>query len=1205
MSATPPPPPLTQDPFFDGPPDAFDVAFETDVALDSPDEDQPPEDVSSSAPHAAAPGQAQTRPFAPLTSHSHYSMLEGASKIPDLIAIAQEKGFPAMGLTDSGVMYGALEFYNAAKNAGVKPLIGCELFVVEGDITDRSSRKPWAHLPLLCKNFTGYRNLVKLVSIGQLEGFYYKPRVNWELIEAHREGLIALSGDMAGPIARHLLRGATAEGLEAARRLKALFGDDFYIELHDHGKEAEMRLTQELLQIADELGVETVISNNSRFSRAGDHEVHNILLCMQEGKTLHDSNRTEVYGPEYAIKDADELGALFQRLDRERVERSLDATLAVAAKCDLEIPQGQSLLPAYPLPEGVTADAELERIAYECARQRYGAVEAGDAVDKRLRYELGVIAQMGFPAYFLIVWDFIAFARKNGIPVGPGRGSAAGSLVAYVLGITNLDPLAHNLLFERFLNPERVSMPDIDIDFCIERREEVIQYVRQLYGDERVCQIATFGTLAARAALKAVARVSDIPFAESDRLAKMIPPTPGTKLKDALADGMELRKEVDANADVKALVDLALKIEGTACNVGTHAAGVVIAKDPLTDIAPLQKSKDGQVICQYTMGDLEKLGLLKMDFLGLRNLTIIANTLRLVEAAHGRRIDIDGIPLDDPKVYAMLSAGDTDGVFQLESSGMKALERDLKPSTFEDINALVALFRPGPLNSGMVKHFVDRKHGREEIVFPHPDLEPILNSTYGTIVYQEQIMQIAQTLAGYSLGRADLLRRAMGKKKAEVMAKERDGFVEGCVARNVSKALANELFDAMTEFAAYCFNRSHSAAYAFVAYQTAFLKAHYPVEYLSALLSSVSGDLDKVQHYMLTARRMGIRVLPPDVTRSGADFTPDGESIRFGLATVKNVGAGVVDLILAERARAPFAGLEDFLRRVDPKALNRKTLESLIRGGALACFGFSRKQLLENVETMTAFAARIQSQQETGQASLFDLMAAAAPATGDAASPAMGGLILCGRDEEFSQEEIQQAEKELLGFYVTSHPLDSLAELLPLLVSHDIIELKDAPDQSEVSIGGLLSKTQKKLTRKGTTMLIATLEDVSGAVEIVAFQKTLDKVGEWLSDGARVMIHGKLSFRGDEGDRYSVMVDSASPIAAVRPLQLSFMSAPRYEDVDFLRRQLTANAGPNPVVIRFPDGFQFRAGKRFWAPDDRAALEAALRSHFGNQLRVG
>lgn len=1132
--------------------------------------------------------------YIPLTVHSHFSLLESAVKVPALINRAAELGLPSVGITDSGVMYGIVEFYNSAKAAGLKPIVGAELFVIDGDIADRKSRTPWAHINLICLNYTGYQNLVRLISAGQIDGFYYKPRVNWELLEEFSEGLIALSGDMSGVIGRSFLRGDVDGAWDAARRLKSIYKERAYLEMQDHGKDSEQRLNLEIEKIAESLDMSCVITNNDRFLYRGEEEVHHILLCMQEGKTLEESNRGAFYGPEYFLKTRDDFSQNFQNIKPELVEKAFANTVMIANQCDVEIPQGKSILPAYPLPDGVTDEEELRRVVYEHAHWRYGETLGSDVTD-RLDYELGIINQMGFPAYFLITWEFINWAREQDVPVGPGRGSAAGSLVAYVLGITNLDPLEHNLLFERFLNPERVSMPDIDIDFCIERREDVIQHVRELYGSDKVCQIATFGTLAARAALKAVGRVLDKPFADSDRLAKMIPDAPGTKLKEALEDKQPLKEEYDKDPSVKSWVDLALKLEGTACNLGVHAAGVIISKDALHETVPIQKSKEGSVVSQYPMGDLEKLGLLKMDFLGLRNLTIINNTVRMVKEHHGVELDMDKLPLDDKAVYAMLSSGDTDGVFQLESGGMKALERDLKPSTFEDINALVALFRPGPLNSGMAKAFVDRKHGREKITYEHPDLEPILKSTYGTVVYQEQIMQIAQTLAKYSLGRADLLRRAMGKKKAEVMAKERDGFVEGCVANNVSDKLANDLFDMMSEFAAYCFNRSHSAAYAFVAYQTAYLKAHYPVEYLSALLSSVRNDLDKIQHYMVCARRMGISILAPDVTASGRDFTPDGKSIRFGLASIKNVGVGVVEAIVEARESQPFEDMEDFLRRVDVKVLNRKTLEALIKCGAFSQFDISRQQLMYNVESLIQFAQRVDQQAETGQSSLFDLAAA----TDDG----MGGLMLSGTDDEYDDATIQTDEKELLGFYVSSHPLDNVQEEFPLLVTHTILELNGLSDETPVVIGGLLNSAQQRMTRKGNPMLLGLLEDFTAPTELVVFGKTVEEVLPEFIAGEKILVKGKVSMRGDDRGSFSIIVDQVIPMANVRPIYIQLRRLLRYEDVAYLGKLLAQHRGDHPIILTFPDGVAMKTGSMFWVSGHMwPQLRQTLDAYFGDSL---
>lgn len=1149
-----------------------------------------------------------TRPFVPLHVHTHYSMLDAATRIQDLVQIALKNNMPAVAITDHGVMYGALELYNAAKAAGIKPIIGADLYVIDGDITDRSSRQPMHQLVLLCKNEIGYKNLVKIVSRSHLEGFYYKPRVNWDIIQKHSEGLIALTGDLTGPVARPILRGNPEEARDRAKFLKKLFGDDLYLEIVDHGKEPEYRFTVEACRIAQELDIELVMTNDSHFSRPGDETMHNILLCMQQGKTLAENAGRDIYGPQYYIKNGDEMALLFPYLDEATREKALNNTLAIADKVDFKMKMGESILPDYPIPPDTTLESELNREVNESAIARFG--EITPETRERLDFELNIINQMGFPAYFLIVADFIRYARENDIPVGPGRGSAAGSLVAFVLGITDIDPIEHNLLFERFLNPERVSMPDIDIDFCIDRREKVIEYVRQKYGGDRVCQIITYGTLAARASLKAVARVMEIPFAESDKLAKMIPFGPAIKLKDALEEGMELKKLYDTDAKVKQVVDLALALEGTAVSVGMHAAGVVISKDSLDQIVPVQYTKDGhesgQIVSQYPMGDLEKLGLLKMDFLGLRNLTIIDNTVQLVRQTTGDDVNMRQLPLDDAEVYSILTSGETDGIFQLESGGMKALVKDLKPSVFEDIGALVALYRPGPLNSGMVKQFVDRKHGRAQVEYKHPALEPLLKDTYGTIVYQEQIMQIAQALAGYSLGQADLLRRAMGKKKAEIMEKEREGFLAGCVKNTVDPTLANELFDTMSEFAAYCFNRSHSAAYAMVAYQTAYLKAHYPVEYLSALLSSVRNDLEKIQYYILTARKMGLKVLPPDVTKSGLEFTPDGkEGIRFGLASIKNVGVGAVECILKAREEKPFASLEDFCERIDPKVLNRKTLESLINSGAFSKWEVSRKQLFSNLDALTGFSAKCQERKVTGQVNLF----AALGGGDDGQASSFGGLILTGDPGEYSDEEIQQAEKELLGFYVSSHPLDCLMETLPMMTSHTISELKNMPDGVDVVVGGLVSSLQKKITKTNRPIWIGKIEDFTGETEFVMFSDAIQKLqsGEMenlVAEGSKVLINGRLQFRGDNGETFSLILNEVRPVNEVQMMNIYLEQIPKWEEIAFIGQVLAQNRGFNPVILNFKDGTRIKTGTKFWVNGNRDVVKNRLTDYFGEALQV-
>ncbi|MEM0952335.1 MAG: DNA polymerase III subunit alpha, partial [Cyanobacteria bacterium P01_H01_bin.74] len=1147
------------------------------------------------------------RPFVPLHVHTHYSLLDATTRVGDLVSIAAENNMPAVAVTDHGVMYGAVELYNTATAAGIKPVIGADLFVVDGDITDKTSRQILYQVVLLCQNPVGYKNLVQLVSRSQLEGFYYKPRINWEMLGEYSEGLIALSGDLTGPVARPFLRGNPDEARVRAKFLKTMFGENFYLEIADHGKEPEFRYVQEAVKIASELDIRLVATNDSHFSRPGDDRTHNILLCMQQGKTIDEVQGQEIYGSQYYIKNGDQMAQSFRGLDWPIVDQAIEETLAIADKISFEMAQGKSILPDFPIPEGATLEGELHRAVEEAAKQYYQPFSA--EIEARMNYELGIINQMGFPAYFLITADFIQYSRENNIPVGPGRGSAAGSLVAYVLGITDIDPLAHNLLFERFLNPERVSMPDIDIDFCIERREDVINYVRQKYGPDRVCQIITFGTLAARAALKAVARVMAIPFSESDKLAKMIPFGPGVKLKDALAEGMELGKQCNTDPQIKELVDLALALEGTAVSVGVHAAGVVISKDPLDEIVPVQYTKDGQekglIVAQYPMGDLEKLGLLKMDFLGLRNLTIIDNTIALVAEHQGISVPMRQLPLDDEAVYALLTSGETDGVFQLESSGMKALVKDLKPSVFEDIGALVALYRPGPLNSGMVKQFVERKHGRQAVDYQHPALEPLLKDTYGTIVYQEQIMQIAQSLAGYSLGQADLLRRAMGKKKAEVMEKEREGFLAGCLSNNVDSTIANALFDTMSEFAAYCFNRSHSAAYALVAYQTAFLKAHYPIEYLSALLSSVRNDLDKIQYYILTARKLGIEILPPDVNRSGLNFTPDGQKgIRFGLASIKNVGTGVVDNIISARDRSPFSSIEDFCERVDPKTLNRKTLESLINSGALSAFQKSRRQLFNNADSLSAYAAKCHERQVTGQVSLFSVMPSksssqASDFESEASGPLFSGLSLSGSSDEYVEEEIQQHEKALLGFYVSSHPLDNLREQLPLVTSHSIIELKDCPDGlDKFVVGGLISGLQKKTTKTNRPIWIGVLEDFSGEVEFVMFSDAIVQFGERVEEGKKVLLEGRLQFRGDNNETYSIIASSINDIGATFPFELFLKRPMTWQEWTSLSHIFSRHLGKQPVIVSFQDGTRLKTSPRFWVDGNQEGLKQALNNNF-------
>lgn len=1100
--------------------------------------------------------------YVPLHLHSEYSLLDGAIKLKNLCKFAKENDMPAVAVTDHGAMYGAIDFYRTAKETGVKPLIGCEFYVYDGDITERNSSKTRLnHLVLIAKDKQGYANLVKLVSIAHCEGFYYKPRVNFELVEKYHEGLICLSACVQGELADLILQKELKKAKERAQQYKDLFKDDYYIELQDHGLDNQKRSNPDLINIAKELDIKMVITNDSHYLRKEDADWHDTLLCLQTNALKSDENRFSFPNNEFYVKTVSELRDAFKWMDAETFEQAIANTVEIAEKCHLIIEMGNSPMPHYEVPKTHTVESYLELKVREGLNKRYK--EITPEIEERVKYELGVIEQMGFSAYFLITWDFINFAKESGIPVGPGRGSAAGSIVAYALEITDLDPIRHNLLFERFLNPERISMPDVDIDFCIERRAEVIDYVAKKYGEDHVCQIVTFGTFAAKAALKGVARVFNIPFADSNKLSALIPANPGAKIDDALQEGMELKQLYDSDEEIKKLVDMAKSIEGIKNNIGMHAAGVIISHKPLNEIVPVQPSKEGIIITEYPMADLEKLGLLKMDFLGLRNLTIIDKTIKLVKKRHGIDIDINNIPLDDKKTYKMLTKGETAGVFQLESSGMKKLVRDLKPSVFEDLGALVALFRPGPLESGMVTDFVERKHGRQKITYAHPLLEPILKDTYGTIVYQEQIMQIFQVLAGYSLGGADMVRRMMGKKKVDEMAKQKSVFIEGAGKNGMSEKAATELFEQIEKFAEYCFNRSHSAAYAFVAYQTAYLKAHYTVEYISALLSSVAGDQDKTQAYIEEALKYGIKVLPPDINKSYAEFTPDENNIRFGLASIKQVGEIVVDAIIQEReAKGDFESVYDFCTRVESKCSNKRVMEGLIKAGAFSNIETSRKQLLENVEYIVATANREAQEREKGQCSLFAGME-------DCDAPQ---FTLAGTDEEFDDKQIQSFEKEFLGFYVTSHPLSSIRDKLPFLMTHKISDLPEIANDKMVTICGLITSAKQIPTKKDPTKFIKflTVEDLTGKIEIVVFNKKLVEFDSILQTEQKVIISGKVSRRDEES--ISILLETAKPVENSNIFTLELLEEITYEELVALKDILVRHNGSDPVIIKVSSG---------------------------------
>ena len=1138
-------------------------------------------------------------PYVPLHLHTEYSLLDGAIRINDLCKFSVENGFPAVAITDHGVMYGDMELYETAimKYSGdngspkLKPLLGCEFYVHNGDIKERDKmNNPCYHLVLIAKNNVGYQNIIRLTSVAWCDGFYMHPRINWELLKEHHEGLICLSACLGGEVLQNLLHKDPEKAREVAKRYKDLFGDDYYIELQDHGLEDQKRTNPELIAIAKELGIEMVITNDSHYLKKEDADMHDTLLCMNTNSDKDDPNRFHFEGNEFYVKTPEQLRESFSWLDEETFNKCIANTVKIAEGCNIKISKFDEL-PAYDVPANHTTESYFEYLVIEGLKKRYGGISK--ELKERVDYEMKVIEDMGFTAYFLITWDFIHYAKTHGIPVGPGRGSAAGSVVAYALEITDLDPIEHKLLFERFLNPERFTMPDIDIDFCIERRGEVIDYVTKKYGEDRVCQIITFGTYAAKAAVKGVARILKIPFADSNRIASLIPSEPKTHIDDALQEGMELRVMYDNDEQividpiegktvgVKKWIDLARGIEGIKNNTGTHAAGVIIAPKPLDQILPVRPSKDGIVQTGYPPHAVtEFLSLLKMDFLGLRNLTTIYKTLTAIKKRQGIDVDINHIPLDDKPTYQMLMAGDTDGVFQLESAGMKNLVKRLRPDVFEDLGALVALFRPGPLDSGMVDKFVDRKHGRVPITFPHPALEPVLKDTYGTIVYQEQIMQVFQILADYSLGQADMVRRMMGKKKIDEMQKQKGKFIEGAARHGMAAKDATALFEDIEKFASYCFNRSHSAAYAFVAYQTAYLKCHYPVEYMSCLLSSVSNDQEKTQLYIEECNKKGIQVLPPDINKSYAEFAPDGDDIRFGLASVKQVGEVVVEMIIKEREEnGEFSSIYDFCKRIDLKATNKRVLEGLIKSGAFSNLEKSRKQLMENLEYIVNTANKEAKAKELGQTNLFAGLE-------DNEDFAGTKFHLAGSDEEYSNKELQGFEKEFLGFYVSSHPLSSIMDKMQFLMSHKITEVKELPPDKVVTLCGLVTSARKIPYKKDPSKFLKTItmEDLTGKIEAICFHQKIGQFDSFMEPEMRIIITGKVSYR-EGSDEPNIIIDDVKPVDNANIFMISLKEEIPYEELVALKDGLAKHSGGDPVVIKvIEDGVETKiaSSPTFW-----------------------
>ena len=1159
----------------------------------------------------------------PLHIHTEFSLLDGMIRVGDLVKYAVDNELPAVAITDHGVMYSAIEFYEKAKAAGINPLIGCEFYVHNDDIHKQDSHNnPLYHLVLIAKNTQGYKNLIKLVSIAWCEGFYYKPRINFELIKQYHEGLICSSACLGGEVLKHLQNNDKEKAKATAIAYKELFGDDYYLELQDHGLEEQKRTNPELIRLARELDIKMIITHDAHYLNKEDWEAQDSLLCLQTNADVADPKRFRFPNHEFYIKSQEEMRQAFSWMDDATFEECVKNTEEIASKCNVEIELGNAPLPHYEVPEGYTNETYLEKVVYDGVQKRYG--EITPELKSRVDYELSVINKMGFPAYFLITWDFIHYAKTHDIPVGPGRGSAAGSVVAYALEITDLDPIKHNLLFERFLNEERFTMPDIDIDFCIEKRRQVIDYVTEKYGEDKVCQIITFSTYAPKAAFKGIARILKVPFAEANRLTGLIEPAielatsenPKAKwIKDALkVNGSELKQLYDEDYQIpnpetgesvsfKKIIDMACAIEGLKCGTGTHAAGVIISHAPLDTIIPVQPSKDGIVQTGYPPHEVtEVLSLLKMDFLGLRNLTMIYKTVDLVKEHQGIDVDINNIPLDDPETYKMLVRGETIGVFQLESQGMINLVKRLKPDVFEDLGALVALFRPGPLGSGMVDEFVDRKHGIKEVSYAHPLLEPILKDTYGTIVYQEQIMQVFQTLADYSLGQADIVRRMMGKKKIEEMQQQKGKFIELASTRHDMKPEdATTLFEQIEAFASYCFNRSHSAAYAFVAYQTAYLKCHYPVEYLSALLSSVSNDKDQTQLYIEEANRYGIKVLPPDINKSFLEYAPDNGNIRFGMAAIKQVGEPVVEAIIKERnENGEFKSIFDFCKRVDAKYVNKKSLEGLIKAGAFSNIEKSRKQLFENIEHILDVTSKEARDKAMGQVSLFATVENSEDFTGVQ-------YQLIGDDKEYTDKELQLFEKEFLGFYVTSHPLFSIRDKLNFLITHKVSELNEVPEEGVVSICGLVTATRQIPTKKDPTKFLrfVTIEDLTGKVDAVCFHRKLQDYADILQVDCKLVVTGKVQHRGE--DQISLVIDNVKSVDNSNLVTIEILEEIKYEELCGIKNVLAKYHGDDPVMIKLPavNGYNPRimTSSIFWVKSSSDLINN-LKQVFPNKLEI-
>lgn len=1133
--------------------------------------------------------------FVHLHLHTEFSLLDGANRIDKLVKKVKELGMSSVAITDHGNMFGAVQFFQKAQSAEIKPIIGCEVYVAPDSRFDKRSTHGISsasnHLVLLAKDEMGYKNLIKLVSAGYLEGFYYKPRIDMELLSRHAEGLIGLTACLKGAVPYWYIHENEAKAREIAGQYSEIFGkDNFYLELQYHHIKEQEQANNFLVKLAKDFNLPLVATNDCHYLNQSDATPHDLLLCIGTGKHVQDAQRMKYSSNEFYVKSPAEMAEVFSDYPE-----ALQNTLNIAERCDFNFEFGNIILPEYEVPEGYSFDAYMEKLSEDGLEERLEVIFRHTPEEKhaqlrkeyqeRLKTELDIIETMGYAGYFLIVWDFINYAKKCGIPVGPGRGSAAGSLVAFSMRITDIDPIQYNLLFERFLNPERVSMPDIDVDFCMNRREEVIRYVSEKYGKDNVSQIATFGTLGAKAVIRDVGRVLNMPYGEVDKIAKLIPNQLHITLAKTLQSVPEMRELKEKDSQVSELLDNAQVLEGLTRHVSTHAAGVVISPKPLVEFVPLYKGtkESDEISTQFSMNDLEKIGLLKMDFLGLRNLTMIQDTLELVKKVHGVELDIMDLPMDDRPTYQLLAYGQTLGVFQLESSGMRELLRKLKPETFEDIIAVLALYRPGPLGSGMVDDFIDRKHGRIPIEYPLPQLEEILKETYGVIIYQEQVMQISNLLAGYTLGDADLLRRAMGKKKLAEMAKQRKRFMKGARERNIPETKANEIFDLMEYFAGYGFNKSHTAAYALITYQTAYLKAHYPVESMAALLTSDMDNTDRVVKYINECRELGITILPPDVNEGYRSFSVVGENIRFGLAAVKNVGGGAIDSIIETRKNdGKYESLQDFCERVDLSKVNKRVIESLIKCGAFDFTDKTRAAMVEGLEQVFDIAQRTQKDRQSGQESIFGMLESSTNSSSQS-------NYRLPDIPEWDESEKLKLEKEGIGFYITGHPLSKYLSTMNKLTTASTTTVSEYRDGDQVVIGGIVTSYRKKLTKKGDQMGFFRLEDLEGALEVILVPQVFEKYNNLLEEDLPILVTGQLNVSEEELPK--LRAQKMKPLALTASegeeclieLRASRLHRQTVQDLQHLLLQYH---GDCPVIFKYIDNdnmiTRVRAGENFF-----------------------